>query len=193
MPDPYLYKAVILKAKEDFVGAKVEINEYVNKGGEVTDDIKTIIKDIDNVTAFEKAVEMLDEKPEKSIGMLLGLLDHFKKNPLLYYYIAVGYRKLENYEKAIYYLNESLEIESGILEVVNELGINYACLGDYEEAIKYFKKAFEASKDIEICTNIVMCYLNMGDEENAKLHLDIAKKMNPEDEIVQKIERMFLK
>lgn len=193
MPDPYLYKAVILKAKEDFVGAKVEINEYVNKGGEVTDDIKTIIKDIDNVTAFEKAVEMLDEKPEKSIGMLLGLLDHFKKNPLLYYYIAVGYRKLENYEKAIYYLNESLEIESGILEVVNELGINYACLGDYEEAIKYFKKAFEASKDIEICTNIVMCYLNMGDEENAKLHLDIAKKMNPEDEIVQKIERMFIK
>ena len=136
---------------------------------------------------------MLDEKPEKAIGTLLGLLDHFEKNPLLYYYIAIGYRKLENYEKAIYYLNESLSIESGILEVVNELGINYACLGDYDEAIKFFKKGFEASRDVEICTNIIMCYLNLGDEENAKLHLDIAKKLNPDDEIVQKIERMFIK
>ena len=193
MPDPYLYKAIVLKSRDDYQGAKVEINEYVNKGGEVTDDIKTIMKDIDNVSAYEKAIEMLDEKPEKAIGTLLGLLEHFDKNPLLYYYIAIGYRKLENYEKAIYYLNESLAIESGILEVVNELGINYACLGDYEEAIKCFKKGFEASRDVEICTNIIMCYLNLGDEENAKLHLDIAKKLNPDDEIVQKIERMFIK
>ncbi|MCR4943760.1 MAG: hypothetical protein K5986_04765 [Clostridium sp.] len=193
MPDPYLYKAIVLRAKDDFAGAKVEINEYVNKGGEVTDDIKAMMKDIDNVTAYEKAIEMLDEKPEKSIGTLLGLLDQFESNPLIYYYIAVGYRKLENYEKAIVYLNDGLEKDSGILEIVNELGINYACLGDYEQALKYFKKGFEASRDVEMCTNIVMCYLNLGDEENAKLHLDIAKKLNPEDEIVQQIDRMFIK
>ena len=41
LPDPYLYKAIILKSKGDFKGAKVEINEYVNKGGEVTSEIKT--------------------------------------------------------------------------------------------------------------------------------------------------------
>ena len=94
---------------------------------------------------------------------------------------------------AILFFGCILAIESGILEVVNELGINYACLGDYEEAIKCIKKGFEASRDVEICTNIIMCYLNLGDEENAKLHLDIAKKLNPDDEIVQKIERMFIK
>ena len=193
MPEPFLYKALVLKAKGDFAGAKVEINEYVNKGGEVTDEIKGIMADIDNVTSYEKAIEMLDESPEKAIGILLSLVDSFEENPLLYYYLAVAYRKLENYEKAIYYLNESLAIESGILEVVNELGINYACLGDYEEAVKYFRKAFEASKDVETCTNIVMCYLNMGKEEEAKLHLDIAKKLDPNDEIVQQIERMLLK
>lgn len=193
MPDPYLYNTLILKEKGDFQGAKVEINEYINKGGTVTDTIKEIIKDIDNVTAYDKAIELLDEKPEKAIGMLLGLLDNFQKNPLIYYYLAVGYRKLENYEKAIYYLNESMAIDSGILEVVNELGINYACLGDYEQALAYFKKAFEASKDVETCTNIIMCYINMGKEEEAKLHLDIAKKLDPNDEIVQKIDRMFIK
>jgi tetratricopeptide (TPR) repeat protein len=136
---------------------------------------------------------MLDKSPEKSIGIFLSLIDKFEKNPLLYYYLAVAYRKIENFEKAIYYLNESLNIESGILEVVNELGVNYACIGDFEQAIRYFKKGFEASKDIEICTNIVMCYLNLGNQKEAKLHLEIARKLNPEDEIVQKIDRMLTK
>lgn len=193
LPDPYLYKAIILKSKGDFKGAKVEINEYVNKGGEVASEIKTIINDIDNVSSYEKAIELLDESPEKSIGLLLSLVDVFDSNPLLYYYLGVAYRKLDNFEKAIYYLNESLNIESGILEVINELGVNYACLGDFETAIKYFKKGFEASKDVEICTNIVMCYLNLGDKENAKLHLDIAKKLNPEDEVVVDLDRMLAK
>ena len=66
-------------------------------------------------------------------------------------------------------------------------------LGEYEEAIKYFKKAFEASRDVEICTNIIMCYLNLKDIENAKLHLDIAKKLNPEDEIVKQLDTMINK
>lgn len=193
LPEPYLYTAIILKSKEDYAGAKVAINEYLNKGGEKTKEIETIIEDIENVTDYEKAINIIDEKPEKTIAILLDLKEKFEKNPLLYYYLAVAYRKLENHEKAIYYLNESLDIESGILEVINELGINYACIGDYSDAIKYFKKAFEASKDIEICTNIVMCYLNMGNEKEALLHLDIAKKINPQDEIVQQIERQFLK
>lgn len=193
MPDPYLYKTLILKERGDFEAAKVEIHEYINKGGEVTKQVEEILKDIDNVTTYDKAIELLDESPEKSIGMLLGLLDNFQKNPLIYYYIAVGYRKLENYEKAIYYLNESLAIDSGILEVVNEMGVNYACIGDFEQALAYFKKAFEAAKDVESCTNIIMCYLNMGNEEQAKLHLDIAKKIKPDDEIVQQIDRMFAK
>ncbi|MGG7176171.1 tetratricopeptide repeat protein [Clostridium paraputrificum] len=193
LPDPYLYKALVLRADNDFVGAKIEINEYVNKGGEVTTEIRQMMNDIENVSTYEKAIELLDESPEKSIGMFLSLVEVFDKNPLLYYYLGVAYRKIENFEKAIYYLNESLAIESGILEVVSEIGVNYACIGNYEEAIKYFKKAFEASREVEICTNIVMCYLNIGDKEEAKLHLDIAKKLNPEDEIVQKLDRMLSK
>ena len=117
--------------------------------------------------------------------MLLKLTEEFDSNPLIYYYIALGFRKLEDYEKAIYYLKESLQIESGILEVVVELGVNYACIGEFNEAIKYFRKAFEASKEVEVCTNIVMCYLNLNDYENAKLHLDIAKSINSDDEIVK--------
>ncbi|NFF37087.1 tetratricopeptide repeat protein [Clostridium botulinum] len=193
MPEPYLYNALILRDDGDFINAKEEINSYLNKGGVKSGEIDQIINDINNVSQYEKAIELLNEKPEKAIEMLLPLVDQFETNPLLYYYLAVGYRNLENYEKAIYYLNQSLSIESGILEVVNELGINYACLGNYEGAIKYFKKAFEASRDVEICTNIIMCYMNLGDNEQAKLHLEIAKKLKPEDEIVNQLEKALTK
>lgn len=190
-PDPHLYKALILKSNDDYKGAEVEINEYLNKGGKNTPEIEQIVTDITNISHYEKAIEFVKDDPKKAIELLIPLSEQFDKNPLVYYYLAVCYRKLENYDKAIYYLQESISIESGILEVVNELGLNYACIGDYENAIKYFKKAFEASKEVEICTNIVMCYINLGDKEQAKLNLDIAKKLAPEDEIVIEIDQML--
>ncbi|MNP49592.1 Tetratricopeptide repeat protein [compost metagenome] len=115
------------------------------------------------------------------------MLDRFGDNPSLFYYVALCYRKLENYEKAIYYLNESIAIDSSIVETINEMGINYASLEDFENAIKYFRKAFEATRDIEICTNLIMCYLNSGDLKQARLHLEIAEKINKDDEIVKEI------
>lgn len=189
--EAYLYKAIVLKDKGDFSAAKVAMNEYHNRGGKVTPEVEIINKDIDNIFTYEKAIELLNEDPEESIEMLLKLTEEFDSNPLIYYYIALGFRKLDDYEKAIYYLKESLQIESGILEVVVELGVNYACIGEFNEAIKYFRKAFEASKEVEICTNIVMCYLNLNDYENAKLHLDIAKSINSDDEIVKQLDKML--
>lgn len=191
--EAYLYKAIILKDDGDFKGAKVLINEYFNNGGKVTKEVEIINNDINNISDYENAVELLEENPAKSIEILLRLGEEFKENPLIYYYLGIAFRKLENYHKAIYYLKESIKRESGILEVIVELGLNYACIGEFEEAIKYFKKAFEASRDVEICTNIIMCYLNINDLENAKLHLDIAKNLNPEDEIVKQLDAMINK
>lgn len=190
-PEPYLYNALILKDNGEYKGAEVEINEYINKGGKKSKEIEQIINDIQNVSSFEKAVEALKEDPRKAIELLLPLSEEFNKNPLIYYYLGVGYRKLENYETAIYYLKESLKLESGSLETVNELGLNYASIGEFEEALKYFRKAFEASKEVDICTNIVMCYINLGDKEQARLNLEIAKKLAPEDEIVIEIDQML--
>lgn len=191
--EAYLYKSIILKDDGDFKGAKVLINEYFNNGGKATKEVEIINNDINNISDYESAVELLEENPAKSIEILLRLGEEFKENPLIYYYLGIAFRKLENYHKAIYYLKESIKRESGILEVIVELGLNYACIGEFEEAIKYFKKAFEASRDVEICTNIIMCYLNINDLENAKLHLEIAKNLNPEDEIVKQLDAMINK
>ena len=190
-PEPYLYNALILKDKGDYKGAEVEINEYINKGGKKTPEIEQIGTDIGNISSFEKAIDYLKDEPKKSIELLLPLCEEFKENPLVYYYLGVGYRKIENYKTAIHYLEKSILLESGSLEAVNELGMNYASIGEYEEALKYFRKAFEASKEVDICTNIVMCYINLGDKEQAKLNLDIAKKLAPDDEIVIEIDQML--
>ena len=190
-PEPYLYNALILKDNGDYKGAEVEINEYINKGGKKTPEIEQIGTDIGNISSFEKAIDYLKDEPKKSIELLLPLCEEFKENPLVYYYLGVGYRKIENYKTAIHYLEKSILLESGSLEAVNELGMNYASIGEYEEALKYFRKAFEASKEVDICTNIVMCYINLGDKEQAKLNLDIAKKLAPDDEIVIEIDQML--
>lgn len=193
IPEASLYKALTLKDSGDFIGAKVAINEYINYGGKVNEDIKVIMEDINNVSDYEKALEYLKDEPSKAVTMLLPLIEKFEDNPLMYYYLAVAYRKLENYEKAIYYLTESVQRESGILEVIVELGLNYACLHDFESAIKYFKKAFEVSRDVEICTNIIMCYINLNKLEDARLHLEIAKNLKPDDEVVLDLEQMLKK
>jgi tetratricopeptide (TPR) repeat protein len=118
-------------------------------------------------------------------------LDIFGDSAEVYYYIAVAYRNLSNYEKAIYYLNEAAGIDDALIEVVNEYGINYASLGDYERAIQYFRKAFEATKSVEICTNIIMCYLNLGKIKEAQDHMELAVRLDPDDEIVIQLQNML--
>lgn len=188
---PYFYEAIIRREEGDYEKALFCINNYISRGGEQTLEITEFKESLKAITEYEKAKELLYDEPSEALKILLSLLDQFADDAAMYYYIAVAYRILENYEKAIYYLNEALSIDSDIIEVVNELGINYASLNDYEKAIAYFRKAFEVTKSIEICTNITMCYLNSGDIKNAKNHLDIAKKLDPNDEIVLQLENII--
>ncbi|MDU1347840.1 tetratricopeptide repeat protein [uncultured Clostridium sp.] len=190
-PIPYLYEAGIKRDDKDMEGALFSINQYLALGGEKTDDVIEFKASLDMITSYDKAKTMVYESPKEALEILLPLLEELGDNAEIYYYIAIAYRILENYEKAIYYLNDSLAISSDYVEVINELGINYACLGEYETAIKYFRTAFEVTKSIEICTNLIMCYLNIGDNKQAKIHFDIAKKLDPNDEVLKDIEKII--
>ncbi|WP_446897571.1 tetratricopeptide repeat protein [Clostridium sp. LBM24168] len=185
---PYFYHAIIEKENGDYEKALFYINNYISKNGEETVEVSDFKESVKSVVDFNRAKEILNENPKEALKILIPLMDVFGDHASLYYYIAVGYRMLKNYEKAIYYLNEALNIDSSIVEIVNEMGINYAFIGDYKTAVLYLRKAFEATKSIEICTNLIMCYLNLGDIDNARSHFDIAKRLNPKDEIVIKLE-----
>lgn len=183
-PIGYYYKSLILKDDSDFEGALFNINQYIAFGGEETSEIIQYKKWVSNIVNYDTAKEIIYEDPKGALELLLPLIEEYENNPLIYFNVAVAYRVLENFEKAIYYLNEAMAIDSAIVEIVNELGINYACLNDFETAILYFKKSFEVTKSVEICTNIVMCYMSLGKLEDAKIHLELAEKLDKNDEIV---------
>lgn len=182
-----IYEALIYNDEGNNEKAYVYINEYLNYGGEPEEYILSLKAELEDTLDYENGKKLIEGNPKEALKKLIPLLDRFGDNPSLFYYVALCYRKLENYEKAIYYLNESIAIDSSIVETINEMGINYASLEDFENAIKYFRKAFEATRDIEICTNLIMCYLNSGDLKQARLHLEIAEKINKDDEIVKEI------
>ncbi|MPQ44235.1 tetratricopeptide repeat protein [Clostridium tarantellae] len=185
---PYLYTALSYNDLGQYDKAYININEYMSRGGEKTEEVRVLYEEIKDSMDYEKGKEELLEEPEVALKRLLPLADKFPDNSIVRYYIATCYRRLDNYEKAIYYLNECMSIDNNMVETVNELGINYACLGDYENAIKYFRKAFEATRDIEVCTNLIMCYVHAENIEEAKKHLKIAKELNNNDEIVKQID-----
>ncbi|MGH4052955.1 MAG: tetratricopeptide repeat protein [Clostridium sp.] len=188
---PYLYEALIFDNEGKHDLALMAIRNYIAKGGEQTTDVIDLKSSLETITSFQKAKELLPNNPKGALELLVPLMDQLGDNPDIYYQSAIAYRILQNHEKAIYYLNEAAAIDKDLIEVVNEFGINYACLENYEVAIQYFRKAFEVTKSIEICTNLVMCYLNVNNIEQARIHLDMAKKIDPNDEIVIELENQF--
>ncbi|MFD3156155.1 tetratricopeptide repeat protein [Haloimpatiens sp. FM7330] len=190
-PEPYFYEALVLKDEGDFQKALFCINTYLSKGGEETKEVSEFKTSLKIVNDYDKGKDLVCEDPDDALKLLIPLIDDLGDNAEIYYYIAVAYRNLQNPEKAIYYLNEALAIDNAVVEVINELGINYAAIGEFEKAISYFRSAFQYTGSIEICTNLVMCYLNIKDIKQAKVHLKLAKEIDANDEVVLQLEKML--
>lgn len=188
---PFLYEAIVLNSESRHELAYAAINNYIINDGEQTAEVIELKDTLKITTSFEKAKKLVTDDPKAALQILIPLMEQLGDKPDIYYHSAVAYRILQNYEKAIYYLNEAQAIDNNLIEVINEFGINYACLENYEVAIQYFRKAFEVTKSIEICTNLVMCYLNVKNYDGAKIHLEIAKKIDPHDNIVIDLEKLL--
>ncbi|MBU3144963.1 lipopolysaccharide assembly protein LapB [Clostridium sp. CF012] len=189
--NPYLYESLVFNSDMEHDVALISLNKYVASGGELTAEVLELKGNLKTITSFQKAKELIPTSPKAALQILIPLMEQLGDRPDIYYHSAVAYRILQNYEKAIYYLNEAVAIESDLIEVVIEYGINYACLENYELAIRYFREAFEVTKSIEVCTNLIMCYINVKDFDQARIHLDIAEKIDPLDEIVIQLEKLL--
>lgn len=184
---PYYYNAIINYEENNIESSYFNIKQYIALGGKVTKEVSELKENVSIINEFDKGKELVYEEPKKALEVLLPLVDVLGNKAEIYYYVAIAYRILQNYEKAVYYLNEALAIDSNYVQVFNELGINYACLNEFVEAIKYFRRVFELTSSIEVCTNLIMCYMNNNDLTQAKAHLEIAKKLDPNDEIVKEL------
>ncbi len=187
----HIYYAEYLKEKGDSEKALFHINEFIRKGGTETTEITDVKESLKRGVEFSKAKELVYDNPEEALKILVPFLKEMGNEASIYYYIAIAYRNLENFDKAIFYLNDGIAIDNSFPEMFNEMGINLASIGNYKDAIEYLRKAFEATKSIEICTNLIMCYLNIQDEEQAKYHFELAKKIDENDDVLKEIERYF--
>lgn len=189
--EPYLYECLFYRDENDFDKAFYCLNVYLSKGGENTKEITELRQSLKLINEYDKAKSIVNEEPDTALKILLPLMDVLGDSAEYYYYIAVAYRNLGNNEKAIFYLNDALAIDDKAVEIINEAGLNYACIGDYEKAISYFRTAFSYTGSVEICTNLVMCYLNIKDLKQAKIHLKMAEEIDPNDEVVKDLKKYF--
>lgn len=187
MNEGHLFKGSALRFAGDFRGALFHIREYLRLGGEETQEISEEIEFLDRKSRITEGEEILYDNPKRFLELVLPLLSSEEDNPRLLLMIAIAYRILGNHEKAVYYLNDALAIDAAYVDVLNELGINYAAMGDYIQAVKYFRALFEQVRTIEILTNLIMCYINSGDLKAARDHIAIGELMDSEDEILLEI------
>lgn len=187
----YLYESKVSYDKSLYIEAWDSLNLYFSYGGEYDQNIEEYKRNLNVLKSLQEAKECLVENPKHALEILVPIQEECKENPTIFLYTAMACRNIGLYEKAIYYLNEARNLDPDIVEIYNEYGLNFACLGDFNTAISYFKKTFEATRSIEICTNIIMSYINMGDIKNAKAHLKIAEKLDSEDDVVSKLKNML--
>lgn len=166
--------------------------EYVKGGGEVTDELSSEMEALTRNTALDEGYSLILEKPEEALKQLLPMYKTESNNPRYLYSIAVAYRNLENYDKAIYYLEEARAIDSGYIDVLNELGLNYSMLNDYTTAEKYFRAVYEASMDLGPLTNLIITLFNLNKNDEAyNLYLTALRKA-PSDEILKEIKKFYI-
>lgn len=185
----YLYKAMIERDEGNYVLALESISKYKDQDDKGVKEFKEHLMACKN---YQDGKEKIYSSPREALEKLIPLIDMFKNDALIYYYIAVAHRKLSMHQQAIYYLENSRRIDSDIVEVVNELGLNHAALGMYSHAIKYFEKVFKVTNSIEACTNMIMSYLKLNDMENVKKYFEIARGINKNDEILKELEKLIL-
>lgn len=187
-----LFLGSALRMKGDYPKALVVLREYIANGGEETAELSSELERIGRKALLDETEAILYDEPDRFLEMILPVMTSESDNPKLLLQVAIAYRILKNHEKAIYFLNEALALDDGYADVINELGINYAAMGDFETAVAYFRPLFDRTMNIEILTNLIMCYVHLGDMESAMKHIAIGEKISPDDDVLADI-RKYLK
>jgi tetratricopeptide (TPR) repeat protein len=145
-----------------------------------------IMKDIDDKVTFEKGYQLiLNDRVQEGLEKLLSLEEFHSDWWKLLFFIALAYRKLERYDKAIEYYRKTLEYNSSHVETMNELGICYLSNKQYDLAEETYKEALKHDQNNhELLCNLGIVYLNTGKLEMAREQLYKAKEIKPDDEIV---------
>lgn len=176
------------KNYEQFIKAKLIWEKYINmdKDLERIQEIREQIELIDDDADFEEGVVSLSNgEYSQALEKLLGLCSKYKEWGNVFYLTGLAYKGLGDYENAIDYFYEAINLDFQDVNVYNELGICLFALGYANESIDIFNIGIELNHmDYRIIFNRGLVYLQLGDIEKATEDIETAYRLNPNDAAV---------
>lgn len=154
---------------------------------DMADDVRERMVQLDDLMIYEKGyLEVVNDRPQAGLDILLPLYEKYKEWWNLLFFIGLAYRKLQQFEMAMFYFLEVTKIKPSQSDAYNELGLCNAALADYKNAEKYFKKAMIVDEnDPELVCNLAAVYINWGKLDEAEETLAKAEAMAPGEEITK--------
>ena len=115
-------------------------------------------------------------------GFTLYLSD-LEKNPIgthLNQGLALEYKKIKDYDKAIFYAKEAIRFGSKNYRAYETLATSHAETKDYKSAIEFYEAAIELNPDdYLVYNNLGLVYSYMGDLNKSISHLKKAIEIDP--------------
>ena len=148
--------------------------------------VQEIREQLDMITDqvdYEEGINYLSRGDyEKALAKLSLLASKHKKAWNLHYMAGVACKGLGEYEEAVEYFCEAINLGGNEPDLYNELGICLFTIGNVREAIDIFSKGIEEyPADYKLIFNRGLMYLQLGYIEDAKKDISTAYKLNSED------------
>ncbi len=137
------YIASIYANINDFENAKqyIEISLSKNSFNKQSKELLKYINEKEADSLLSKAVAMYDEaKYEEAVALFTQILDVNSSNATVYYYRAMSFDALKDYQKAILDYKSTLKYAPEMYISYYSLGVDYDALGDYQLAKQNYQK-----------------------------------------------------
>ena len=157
--------------------------------GEISDEAKQEILEVmpklRNKLDYELGYEyILSGRFEDGIALLQPLLDEYSDWWNLLFFLGLGYRFMEEYDRALYYFGRAHDIEPHNTDILNEIGICYTMQGEFEGAVSVYENAITLNpKNAPLYCNKGIALYQLGREEEAIEMFKHSYELDPEDEI----------
>lgn len=159
------------------------------KSDQLSDDQKiemiNTLRNIDAKLEYEKGYQLVIEGfSDEGLEHLTPLLEDYPEWWNLMFFVGLAYRQKEMYDEALHYYKQSLNLNTGHVETVNEIGICYMTMGHFDDAERYFKEALKIHpNNHELLCNLGIVHVQRGELYDALDKIKEALKIQPEDEI----------
>ncbi len=152
--------------------------------------IQEIREELDNINddvEYEEGVRLIFEgKYEEGNEKLLKLKDKYPSWWSINYMLGISYKDLGLEKEAINFFKETIKLEPKEVDVYNDIGILLSELGKNKDAIKILTKGINIyDKDYKIIFNRGLIYLQLGEYELAKVDIDKAYNLNPDNTMIR--------